>query len=74
MHPKLEKKLYFDVQVEQGNNGHWTSGLLKVTKILVFKNNLLDRKLYHFGGNWASSFYNRGTKVETRAAVHLMWE
>ena len=41
-------------------------GLLKVTKILVFKNNLLDRKLYHFGGNWASSLYNRGTKVVQR--------
>ena len=51
-------------------------GYGKLLKFLegVLKIDLIARTLYHFEGNWASSFYNRGPKVETWAGIHFMWE
>ena len=49
-------------------------GYGKLLKLLegVLKIELLARTLYHFEGNWASSFYNRGPKVETWASIPFM--
>ena len=49
-------------------------GYGKLLKFLegVLKIDLIARTLYHFERNWASSFYNRGPKVETWAGIHFM--
>ena len=77
MHRKQEKTLYFDVQVESSSKEVMVikiEGYGKLLKFLegVLKIDLIARTLYHFEGNWTSSFYNRGPKVETWAGIHFM--